>query len=255
MKIMTYNILRGGEERLELIIDTICRERPDVLCIQEANGFEHLDYKRLRRVSSAAKLYNTAFAPGKEHSERRRYNVAMLTRYPIVSQEVLSDFHHACLLTVLKTEFGNVSFSNAHLCPSNEKTRIKEARKIIVAQERHERAIILGDLNALSPFDKYSNYIDRLPQSLQHFKDNNTIATRTICTILEAGYIDTALKTKAQRPTMPTPVSPHYHADDFRFRVDYIFVTPNLTPFFTAAQVIRSPYASDHYPYCVELKK
>ncbi|HEX6817030.1 MAG TPA: endonuclease/exonuclease/phosphatase family protein, partial [Ktedonobacterales bacterium] len=37
MRVLTYNILKGGEDRLPLIIDVIRAQHPDVVALQEAD--------------------------------------------------------------------------------------------------------------------------------------------------------------------------------------------------------------------------
>ena len=39
MKLMSYNILNGGEAGLDLVIDVVRSESPDYLTINEANTF------------------------------------------------------------------------------------------------------------------------------------------------------------------------------------------------------------------------
>ena len=72
MKIMTYNILLGGEKRLDHIINTICAESPSVLCLQEANEFEKEDYKKLKTISEATHLPHTALALGTKRKSGNR---------------------------------------------------------------------------------------------------------------------------------------------------------------------------------------
>ena len=43
MKLMAYNILKGGENRLGLILEVIKKENPDFLVVNEANGFDKND--------------------------------------------------------------------------------------------------------------------------------------------------------------------------------------------------------------------
>lgn len=48
MKLMSYNILNGGVDRLSLIIDAIKQEKPDYLTINEANTFAKDNNKILK---------------------------------------------------------------------------------------------------------------------------------------------------------------------------------------------------------------
>ena len=119
MKIMTYNILLGGENRLDHVINTICAEKPDVLCVQEANEFEKENDEKLKTVSEAAGLPYTALALGTKRGSGKQFHVATLSQYPILHRSSLHGFHHACLHTILDTELGKLSFTNVHLCPNN----------------------------------------------------------------------------------------------------------------------------------------
>ncbi len=253
MKIMTYNILLGGEDRLEHLMNTICAESPSVLCLQEANEFEQDNYKKLKTISEAAHLPYTALALGTKRKSGKQFHVATLSQYPIVHESLLRGFHHACLHTILDTELGKLSFANVHLCPGNEETRVGEVERVIRTQSEFQRAVILGDHNALSPLDYYEDQLPRFPQGLQHFVKDKHAATDAITQILEAGYVDTAYeKGYGNISTFPSPLS--HHKDGFHFRIDYIFITPQLTKHLGQARVVNSN-ASDHYPYCVELRQ
>jgi endonuclease/exonuclease/phosphatase (EEP) superfamily protein YafD len=49
MKVMTLNILMGGEDRMEALLGLLAHARPDVLVLQECLGWE--DGERLRQVA------------------------------------------------------------------------------------------------------------------------------------------------------------------------------------------------------------
>ena len=255
MKVMTYNILLGGEGRLEAIIDTICTEKPDILGIQEANHFD--ENNRLQVISERAGLPYTALALGAMRNSGRRFHVATLSRTEIKAKKCLEGFHHAGLQTIIVTEFGLVSVVNVHLSLDKEYTRMQEACKIIIAQEPFEQSIILGDHNALSPKDNYdqSFFNDALKY---FFTRDGKITTDAIDRIEKARFFDgkaremkpkffdTAFLTKNQQRTFPTPIS--RHSDSPRLRIDYIFVSEALSPHLKKTKVVQSD-ASDHYPY------
>lgn len=56
MKLMTYNILNGGKDRLDLILQTIKEENPDYVTINEANTFAIDNNKILKDVAKKTKL-------------------------------------------------------------------------------------------------------------------------------------------------------------------------------------------------------
>ena len=65
MKLMTYNILGGWEDRIELIIDTVLDESPDILVVNEANAFVPDISGHLALLSETTDLSYAAAAPAR----------------------------------------------------------------------------------------------------------------------------------------------------------------------------------------------
>src|SRR5690349_19101636 len=73
MRVMSYNILKGGEDRLSLIGDVIRAQEPDVVALQEASDCGNLE--ALARELGMQYVYGEANA---------KYSVAWLSRSPIL---------------------------------------------------------------------------------------------------------------------------------------------------------------------------
>ena len=67
MKLMTYNILNGGENGLENIVKVVVAEGPDFLCINEANGFETDNNKVLKWFAEKAGFRYYEIEIGRAH--------------------------------------------------------------------------------------------------------------------------------------------------------------------------------------------
>jgi exodeoxyribonuclease-3 len=117
----------------------------------------------------------------------------------------------------------------------------------------------MGDLNTLSPQDEYDQ--NKLLLSLRHKNIKKfgikQLQIKVIPRLLEAGFTDT-LKHYSNKlePTIPTSLnSDKDHV--IPLRLDYIFVSKNLLPFLSHAEIIKreqTDQVSDHFPIFAELK-
>jgi endonuclease/exonuclease/phosphatase family metal-dependent hydrolase len=77
---------------------------------------------------------------------------------------------------------------------------------------------------------------------------------RLIATVRAAGLTD-ALPAHARGHTVPTRLPRPHATQGARLRIDYVFVSPELS--LTRAAIVRDPAAdraSDHYPMMAELE-
>lgn len=254
MRVMTYNILRGGGERLPLLEDAVRAERPDILALQEANDFT---YDRLCVFGNAVGLRYCAIAEGNLTGRGHRYPVAVLTHYGMRSTQTFQHcFHHAGLHAALRTEQGILSVCAVHLHPHSEKDALQELSAVIASQACHDDALICGDFNSLSQDDWYPDgMVKRFSTALmERFTRNGRLCYDVIKSVKQAGYIDAAARRNARQPTYPSPVSRHY-SDGLKFRIDYVFAKPSLARRVRAARVVNDELtrkASDHYPVVVD---
>lgn len=254
MKLMTYNILNGGEGNFAAVIQTIIKESPDLLVINEANGFEKNNGQKLADFSNKTKFPHYKLALSGEYD----YHVAMFSKNPFKEIKEIKPLMRAGIVAVIKTELGEISFIGAHLTPYAEDLRLPEIDLLAKQQKNYPNKVLIGDMNSLSPHDGYNeNIIGSFNgMQLKKFTTNGKLRFDAINKIMSYGYADTALIFNKQKEyTAPTSIN-EYHAH-FNMRLDYIFVSESLKKKVTNYSVIKNPLtdkASDHYPVVVELK-
>lgn len=255
MKLMTYNILNGGEAGLDLVIDVVKKESPDFLTINEANTFSGQENKLLKEFADKTgfKYYELGL------SGEYDYHVAVLSKYPLKQIQKLQPLMRACLISVIETELGEISVASLHLTPYTEDLRHPEIDLILNYQSKFENKILMGDMNSLSPNDDYSpemvaNFND---MQMKKFTTDGKLRFDAIGKILSKGYIDSAVKLgKNKEHTAPTAINEHSAHSDMR--LDYVFVSESLVPYLQNYRVVKNELterASDHYPVIVELQK
>src|SRR3990172_8489619 len=119
MKLMTYNILNGGEAGLDLVVDVVKRESPDYLTINEANTFTANGNKVLKDFAHKAGFNYYELALSGEYD----YHVAALSKYPLKQVHKLQPLMRACVISVIETELGEISVASLHLTPYTEDLR------------------------------------------------------------------------------------------------------------------------------------
>jgi exodeoxyribonuclease-3 len=261
MKLLTYNILSGGKQRLISILRLINLEKPDFLAIQEASEFDKNNSKLLKRFAKDLGFPYFNLSPSAKYD----YHTASFSKYPFIKATKLPLIQNSALITLSETPIGNLTVCNAHLCPGKESERLQEIKKILPYLQLNSNVILVGDMNSLSPHDKYpKNIINKFNQiNLEKFTRNNKLITDAISTIESSGLIDVAVHLKKnQIHTVPTRVNlPELFSiplDQPQLRLDYIFVSKPLIGRISNYKVIRgkpAQYASDHYPIAVTFNK
>lgn len=255
MKLMTYNILNGGEDRLRFIIEVISKENPDFLVINEVNGFDKNHNQKLNKFAEQIGLTYFNLSLSGEYD----YHTAIFSKYPFVKIEQLKLMRNAGILVTIKTNLGNLSIAGIHLTPYTEDLRLKEIDLITNQQKQYENKIIMGDLNSLSKTDNYNQELIREFNNyqLEKFTTDGKFRFDVINKITSLDYLDTATIFNQQKVnTVPTKANQD-SAHMANIRVDYIFVSESLKYKVKNYSVIKNSLtekASDHYPIIVELK-
>ena len=149
MKVLTYNILTGGSDgRLSIIKDVVREVNPDVVCLQETNGFD-VDNNQVL-CAFGRELGFPYYALAKCGTAGKDYSVATFTRKSVWS-ESLPGFRHAGLLTHFDS---GVVLCNVLLSSKSDDERLQELSGIVDLLEGKD-ALFVGDHNMLSPFDEY----------------------------------------------------------------------------------------------------
>ncbi len=240
LRVMTYNILEGGGERLPYIRDVIRGQSPDAVAIQEANDRELIE--TLARDLEMRLVYGEA---------NSAFNMAWLTTLPILrsANHRLPELRKTLLELEVEWEGKPLRLYNLHLRanPEDEDQRMKELQAVlrVIGPASAEPRLFVGDFNALGPNDRFVSDI-QFPDEDVAFAERAYPQPRLVIpAVLAAGYVDLyrALHPDEAGYTTrtPTPV----------VRIDYIFASPTMAARAISCDRIDGSlpiYASDHLP-------
>ena len=245
MRILSYNIRRGGAGREAALAAVISAVAPDIVVLEEATRPQVVE-----RLAKETRMPHWSSRAGKSLAFMSREPVAHFAAHrPVISR-------HAFLEVVPTTTnwrvFG-VHLSAVHAAWT-ERRRLFELRALLRAVAAHQRGphILIGDFNTVAPGDIFD--VGRLPTRLRAllWLSGGHIRWRTIATVLAAGYVDSF---RQQHPhdvgyTLPTP-TPHV-------RLDYAFVPGAFAQHVRACEIVRTPdvsSASDHFPLLLDVSE
>jgi exodeoxyribonuclease-3 len=242
LRLLTYNIQRGGVDRVDRIARVINECQPDIVLLQEAS-----DLATIRDLASLTHMTAGSFA---------KQSLAYLSRQPVdASWHRPRVSRHAFIELVTKdgeTRVFGVHLSAVH-SSWTERRRVYELRALRRSIERHQHGfhILAGDFNTLAPNEPLQ--VSRLPLRLRPlvWLGGGPIRWRTIQTVLDAGYEDAYrhCHPDATGWTMPT-WDPHV-------RLDYVFVPNEFADRLLRCDVVASAEAaaaSDHFPVVADLR-
>jgi exodeoxyribonuclease-3 len=136
---MTYNIAAGG---VDWLVEAVAGYEPDVLALQELRGF-HRD-GQMDRVAEL--LGMRAFLARSWFGQP----VAVLVRPPwrvLCGTGIRRPFHHAAAEVVVATDRGMLTVFSAHLRPSEEDGRRREADWFAARSSRVRMVLVMGTLD------------------------------------------------------------------------------------------------------------
>lgn len=247
MRLLSYNILKGGTGRERHLAAVINDAAPDIVVFQEA--------------TNPAVIENLAHLCGmSQWGAQPDYSLGYAARAP-VARHIWNrprGSRHAFLELVLSDEtriFG-VHLSAVHAAWT-ETRRVRELRALLASIKAHQHGfhLLAGDFNTVAPGDIFDPR--KLPHRLRTlvWLSGGQIRWRTIRTILDAGYADVyrdmhqhdAQGAVISGFTFPT-YAPHV-------RLDYVFVPTVFRDRVTSCEIYKHDAcaaASDHYPLVCE---
>ena len=242
-RLLTYNILRGGGDRLGLIADVINSCTPDLVLLQEAS-----DPVNVEKLAAS-----TGMADGRSF---RRQSLGFLSRRPVAFCQWIRPriSRHAFVEVVPEGEklrvFG-VHLS-AVLAAWTERRRLLELRALLRSVSYHQGRfhLLAGDFNTIAADARLD--IGRVPLRVRPFLwlTGGRVRWRTIQTVIDAGYVDGFRAKHPDDPGFTLPAS-HPHV-----RLDYVFVPQHEAARLIACDIVRHPAAgkaSDHLPVIADL--
>jgi gluconolactonase len=260
IRIITHNVWYGftkrGEPRHAEWLRWMAAQAPDVVALQELNGF------------TADRLAADARHWGHGHSvllKRDGFPTGVTSRYPITDVNILRDgFHHG----LLRCRIAGLWLYVVHFHPANFERRVAEAglleADVRQLAEENPRIVLAGDFNGFSPADRsaydadprlvpFFRMLDERDRNARNLNDGQ-IDYGGIEEVLRQGFVDLLATSRLQSEpfvgTFPTPlVSDEDHGPDRR--LDFIFTSANLADSVESVAVLRDAATarlSDHYP-------
>jgi exodeoxyribonuclease-3 len=253
LKVMTFNILFGGEDRFEAILALLARERPDVLVLQECLGWD--DRERLGRLAEALGLplddAHVLLGRSRPRGSGNCYHVVVASRRPLRSVRVHNNPHfqgHSLVQCELDAG-GPLTLFGTHFDAHHEKFRFVEARYLRSLLEptafREGLFLLAGDLNSLSRRDPYPVDLADKVRLAGTDKFGHPPRFDVIDDLEEYGWVDTL----RLRPASPRWVTARRDRGGvvIDYRTDYIFASPRLAERLLQADVVEVGTASDHH--------
>jgi len=252
LRVMTYNILEGARDRLDVVASVVRAANPDILGITEANGFD--DEKRMREVEAAFVM------KGILGVARSGFHVALFVRpgWKIESSgPEFYPFFHAALWAKVRLDKDHVlTAAVAHLNPFSPEERLTEVRALCRHAVPNDRALLMGDFNCMAPGDEVDSSVLELPRNIlarfvKEAGDPIVFDRREIALAEWAGFVDVYRKLHPKTPGWTLMTTRYAASLRSRLRIDYMLATPPFARRALSAEVIEtteSRRASDHYP-------
>ena len=258
MKIMAYNILEGGEGRIDPLAEVIRLADADVVMVAEAwdEGLFHRLADRVGMDRFRA-----------ENPRNREGAVGVLSRLKIVEgvNHAALDGRFtkgACHVIVEvgseKSEVRRLPIVGVHLHAretlADEEERLKELPGVFAIGElfRGRSHVLAGDFNAYHPGQVVA--VEKLRESTREriSKQGWAVPREVVRRILERGYVDGHALHHS-----PAEFGTSFTTSHPAARVDYVFVTAELSGRVRGCEVFTpemARFASDHFPVVCELE-
>ncbi len=263
LKILSYNTLYAGADggdrsraakQVELINDV----HPDIFLMQEAKGFEENGSSLLFKLERDIGM--RGFLAPAPHTG---LHTIVFIRKPLRPRKFEADnvhFHHALArLDLMLPSGAKMTVMSAHLCSKGAPVRRLEAAYIAPLAEPDKLALVAGDFNSISHFQREpKDFADLAPYRRTHYlAEDAKSADGTVMAALDAaGWIDVGQRL-GQGEVATVPAAGHKDSEFPTMRCDYVLATRALAAKARSYDVIKTPLtdiASDHYPVVVEFE-
>lgn len=244
MRVLSYNIRRGGAGKEVELAAAIASATPDIVVLQEAT-----DPRVVARLAADAGMAQWASRIGE--------SLAFMSRHPVRHHEWHRPrFSRHAFLEIQPGE-GEFRIFGVHLAALysawTERRRVIEFRALLASIARHEEGfhLLTGDFNTLAPGDLLD--FRKLPHRLRAlvWMSGGRIRWRTIQLVLDAGYADGYRHLHPPDPGYTFPTwAPHV-------RLDYVFLPKAFAARLRECRVVggdTAADASDHFPLLCEVE-
>jgi len=244
IRLLSYNIQRGGSGREDALLSVIRPCHPDIVVFQEATRPAVIE-----RLAEQSGMTTCASMP--------RLSLGFMSRIPIAHY----GWHrprvsrHAFLEIVpegMELRVFGVHLS-AVFAAWTESRRVFELRAMLNSVKRHQHGFhaLVGDFNTVTPGELLD--FAALPQKVRAtvWMSGGTIRWRTTQVVKDAGYADAFRILHPADPGLTLPAS------NPQVRLDYLFVPEPHIRRVMSCDVVRTEAttkASDHLPLVSELQ-
>jgi endonuclease/exonuclease/phosphatase family metal-dependent hydrolase len=251
MRIVSYNILNGGEGRADPLAEVIEAQRPDVVALVEADQLDVVE-----RIAGRLKM-DYIFAPTGGHAGAilSRWPIAATINHAVVAEHWMNAFVEARVIDPAGVEWPIVALHfAAHAADAKEQLREQQLAVVLkcLARLQGRPHILAGDFNSNSP----TQVIDPAqckPRTQEEWKENGgSIPRRVIQRLLDAGYTDTLHTVSPAMAETAGTFTTQFPGQ----RIDYLFTHGLDRSQIKSAWVETdrlAQFASDHFPVGVEI--
>jgi endonuclease/exonuclease/phosphatase family metal-dependent hydrolase len=265
LRCMTYNILWGAEprkpedffgtgqklhegNRIELLVSIIREQRPDIVFLQECNGWDKENNKILKQVAKKTNMHSL-LAP-----TNSGFHVALLSKYPILANttyDLKTPFAHNLLVARLKLPNGKIiQAASVHYgwwgVPGFHQMNKKEQND----SYRKQTALFLDDLR------KYTKEPLIIGGDFNHMPNRGHLDVPPLYnSIVNMGYSDAWVAANGKYPKTMRTLS----TEEQGIVIDFIFLSPalNESAKVKRCEILANPktfQTSDHLPILAEIE-
>lgn len=258
MKVLCYNILRGGQfeagNRLGEIISFIQDQKPTIAALFECDQFEANDFKiaKLFKKELNMKLFL--------QQARSKSHIALLYHEDLVLERAFTFdrfLYHGLLAADFDCHGEKFRIVAAHLNPYSAELRLIEAQILTQLALRAENSLIVGDFNCPPPYEPLD--ITQFKKTFQARVSNEKkeLDTRSVEHILNNGFEDLWLThhPDESQGTYPTSLGEKDKEYLHSLRIDYFFGSEYFKEHCKSCSILdHEPLSrvSDHFPIVAE---
>jgi exodeoxyribonuclease III len=268
VRIVSWNILDGGVDkdgavhRQTMIRDVVKVLQPDIVVLQEANGFERNNSAVVHELASAWGMRGTlALAPSGFHvaSFHRR---GLRARSVDCSELKLQHAVNATEFVIKPSEGGGkkkrLLAASPHLAPFSGDRRLAETSAVLSLRAEYDEMMMIGDMNTVGAHDRNAIYALSPERRKRYVDEHDAPDSRPLTLLRDSGFVDLAEARGQMEPTVPTPMWRKLKNVDFSpipMRLDYCFATTSIASKCVDIRAVVNALtdrASDHYPVVVD---
>jgi len=254
MRLVSYNILDGGEGRADPLAEVILAQKPDIVAVVEADNPATLE-----RIASRLKM-DFIHAPGNKSSAAllSRWPIARTINHALLRKGLEKSLLEAHVIEPDSNRTWTIGVVHLHAKATEDDERQREAEIDIVldvfGKYRAARSphLLAGDINANAPYQQIDPAKCKPATREAWDRNGGKLPRRVVQKILDAGYADTL---RAVDPAA-SDATGSFSTQNPGQRVDYIYtfgIEPSRIRSAWIEQDRLAKYASDHFPIGAEV--